>query len=100
LNHCPDEYQQLVLDEIAGLAIRGSLRHPIGLLRALIEAACQGTFVPAAALEFRQQHAKEKKAAERINKDKERRHRESSPDAKRRNQQQLSAIRKSLKVNI
>ena len=99
IRDCPDEYQQLVLDEISGLAIRGTVRHPIGLLRALIEAACQGSFVPAAALEFRQQQAAEKKAAERAYRDKQHRRRESSPEAKRRNQQQLSAIRKSLKVN-
>ncbi|MCU7936054.1 MAG: hypothetical protein KZQ99_14420 [Candidatus Thiodiazotropha sp. (ex Dulcina madagascariensis)] len=99
LNHCPGEYQQLILDEIAGLAMRGTVRHPIGLLRALIEAACQGTFVPAAALEFHEQQVKKKKAAERTNRDKERRRVESSPQAKRCNQQQLSAIRKSLKGN-
>jgi hypothetical protein len=80
--------------------MRGTVRHPIGLLRALIEAACQGTFVPAAALEFRQQEIKKKKAAESTNRDKKRRRIESSPEAKRRNQQQLSAIRNSLKVNI
>jgi hypothetical protein len=100
MKDCPDEYQQLILDEIAGLAMRGTVRHPIGLLRALIEAACQGTFAPAAALEFRQQEIKKKEAAERTNRDKKRRRIESSPEAKRRNQQQLSAIRNSLKVNI
>ncbi|MCG7929944.1 MAG: hypothetical protein N0E44_07830 [Candidatus Thiodiazotropha lotti] len=100
IKDCPAEYQQLVLDEIAGLATRGTVRHPLGLLRALIEAARQGTFVPAAALEFRQQEIKRKEAAERTNRDKKRRRIESSPEVKRRNQQQLSAIRKSLKVSI
>jgi len=52
LRNCPSAIRQQILDEIAGLAERGAVRHPIGLLRKLVERAKEGLFVPAAALDF------------------------------------------------
>lgn len=57
LRSCPSPIQQQVLDEIAGLADRGAVRHPIGLLRKLVDRAKEGLFVPAAALEFDRKRA-------------------------------------------
>jgi hypothetical protein len=53
LARCPAELRQTVLDEVAGLADRGVVRHPLGLLRRLVELAGKGEFVPAAAIDHR-----------------------------------------------
>lgn len=50
---CPPELQQQVLDEVAGLADRGAVRYPVGLVSKLVEAARRGRFVPAAALDWK-----------------------------------------------
>jgi hypothetical protein len=50
---CPNNWRQAVLDEIGGLADRGAVRHPLGLLRSLVERAKAGGFVPAAAIDYR-----------------------------------------------
>jgi hypothetical protein len=42
---CPESARQLVLDEIAAMHAKGKVRHPVGLLRKLIDCARAGTFV-------------------------------------------------------
>lgn len=74
---CPADSRQAVLDEVAGLADRGAVRHPMGLLSKLVEAAQRGRFIPAAGLEWtpkrlamaravkeREREAQERKAAQ------------------------------------
>ncbi|MES9841945.1 MAG: hypothetical protein ABW134_15420 [Candidatus Thiodiazotropha endolucinida] len=97
MKDCPQADRQNVLDELAGLADRGAVRYPIGLLRRLIESAAQGSFVPAAALEFQRKRATEKKAAERFSREKKRRQKQACPVAKQRNREQLAVLRKNLK---
>ena len=59
LKGIPLETQQQILDEIAGLAIRGHVRHPIALLHKLTSKAKQGLFIPDAALEVERKRSAE-----------------------------------------
>ncbi len=52
LRGCPKECRQLVLNEVAGIASRGALRSPVGLLRTLVEHARAGTFVANYAIDY------------------------------------------------
>jgi hypothetical protein len=45
ITDCPESARQPVLDEIAALDAKGKVRHPVGLLRKLIDCARAGTFV-------------------------------------------------------
>lgn len=53
IRQCPVELRQLILDEIAALAVAGQVRNPIGLLRKLVSVAQEGNFVPNAKLRQR-----------------------------------------------
>lgn len=64
LQDCPLADRQQVLHEIAGLADRGKVRSPIGLLRALVDRAKHGQFVPAAGLEYQRKLESQAKAAQ------------------------------------
>lgn len=98
INKCPAEKRQLVLDEIAGLVNRGTVRSPIGLLRKLVELAIQGQFVPSAALEYRKKLKSEVKATE-LRKEERRRLQDCiSPQAKESAKSHLTELRR--KVNI
>lgn len=62
LRDCHHTQRQPILDEIAGLTDRGTVRHPIGLLRKLIERANHGQFFPAAALDYQRKRESQVKA--------------------------------------
>jgi hypothetical protein len=53
MESCPPKLRQQVLDEVAGLADRGAVRHPMGLISKLVDAARRGRFVPSAALDWK-----------------------------------------------
>lgn len=60
LEGCPAPLRQAVLDEVAGLGQRSRIRgSPVGLLRALVESARRGSFVPSAGLELARARAQE-----------------------------------------
>lgn len=71
LRDCHHTHRQPILDEIAGLADRGAVRHPIGLLRKLVERANHGQFVPAAALDYQRKRESQAKAAQARTADKQ-----------------------------
>jgi hypothetical protein len=78
LARCPINLRQAVLDEIAGLADRGAVRHPLGLLRRLVELAGNGAFVPAAGIDHRKKLARDQAERERrASEEQERRHRDT-----------------------
>jgi hypothetical protein len=82
LHACPRSLRQHVLDEIAGLADRGAVRRPLGLLRRLVELASNGAFVPAAGIEYRKKLARDQAERERrAAEEEERRHRDT-PEAR------------------
>lgn len=43
---CPAEYRQALLDELGAMVADGVVRHPVGLLKRLIDSAKAGQFVP------------------------------------------------------
>jgi len=95
---CPHEKQQLVLDEIAGLASRGAVRSPIGLLRKLVELAKQGQFIPSAALEYQKKFESEAKAMQSRTEERKRLQVCASPQNKEVAKSHITELRK--KVNI
>jgi hypothetical protein len=80
LARCPPELRQAVLDEIAGY--REPVRHPLGLLRHLVDQAKDGTFIPAAALEHRRQLERMRLERERQAADEAERTRRATPEAR------------------
>lgn len=52
LSQCPQHQRQAVIYEVAGVASRGKLKNPLGLLRALTRSAKYGEFVPDAAIDY------------------------------------------------
>ncbi len=82
LQDCPVAERQNVLDEIAGLADRGAVRHPLGLLRKLVERAKQGQFVPAAALDYRRKLESQAIAVQTRIAEELRRQEQSTPQAR------------------
>lgn len=60
---CHHIHRQLILDEIAGLADRGGVRSPNGLLNTLVKRANQGQFVPAAAFDYQKKLESQAKVA-------------------------------------
>lgn len=64
LDGCPEASKQDVLDEVAGLAARGAVRSPLGLLRKLVDAANSGAFVSAAGIEYRRRLLDEQRRAQ------------------------------------
>ena len=92
LRNCPSPIRQQVLDEIAGLAERGAVRHPIGLLRKLVDRANEGLFVPAAALDFeRKRTARAREEIARLEREQEQQ-RQPSADTQRVAQDHLAVI--------
>lgn len=43
---CPQDDAQAVLDEVAAMVAQRVVRHPMGLLGALVKKAIQGRFIP------------------------------------------------------
>jgi hypothetical protein len=80
LVRCPPELRQVVLDEVAGY--REPVRHPLGLLRHLIDEASSGSFIPVAALEHRRQLERVRVEQERQAAEKAERLRRETPEAK------------------
>jgi hypothetical protein len=82
LRACPRDQRQDVLDEIAGLADRGAVRHPLGLLRRLVELAINGAFVPAAGIDHRRRLARDQAERERIAAEEQERRQRDTPEAR------------------
>ncbi|MDX9995660.1 MAG: hypothetical protein RBS28_10085 [Rhodocyclaceae bacterium] len=96
LHDCPLAHRQLVLHEIAGLADRGTVRHPLGLLRKLVERARQGQFVPAAALEHRRKLESQARADQARITDEQHRQQQSTPQAREAARTRLAVLRQQL----
>lgn len=82
LQKCPEADRQNVLHEISGLADRGTVRSPIGLLHKLVDLAKRGLFIPAAALEYQRKLEKESKNIQSQIEEKKRLQASRSPRAK------------------
>lgn len=93
LQDCPLADRQLVLHEIAGLADRGAVRHPIGLLRELVVRAKLGQFVPAAALEYQRKLESQAQAAQSRLAEEQHRQQHSTPQAREVGRAQLAVLR-------
>lgn len=96
LQDCPVAERQNVLDEIAGLADRGAVRHPLGLLRKLVERAKQGQFVPAAALDYRRKLESQAIAVQTRIAEELRRQEQSTPQAREAALAHLALLRQQL----
>lgn len=96
LESCPVPDRQNILDEIAGLAERGAVRHPIGLLRKLVERARQGQFVPAAALDYRRKRQSQTKAIQTRIEEAQCRQQQSTPQAREIARVRLALLRQQL----
>jgi hypothetical protein len=72
LQGCPMRSRQDILDEVAGLAGRGRVRHALALLQALADKAVKGEFVPDAALDHRSMLERQNRIAFSIAQAKER----------------------------
>lgn len=96
LKDCPLTDRQNVLYEIAGLADRGDVRHPIGLLRRLVERARQGQFVPAAALDYQRKLESQALAREMRIAEERLRQEQSTPHVREVARAHLALIRKQL----
>lgn len=97
LQDCPLAERQHVLDEIAGLADRGAVRHPIGLLSKLVERAQHGQFVPAAALEYQRKLESQAKAAQARLTEEQHGQQHSTPQAREVGRAQLAVLRQKFK---
>jgi hypothetical protein len=82
LRACPRDQRQDVLDEIAGLADRGAVRHPLGLLRRLVELASNGAFVAAAGIDYRRRLARDQAERERRAAEEQERRQRDTPEAR------------------
>lgn len=80
LARCPPEFRQAALDEVAGY--REPVRHPLGLLRHLVNQAIDGSFVPAAALDHRRQLERIRAERERQADEEAERIRRATPEAR------------------
>lgn len=96
LSTCPADQRQLVLYEVAGLTERGAVRHPIGLLRKLIERATVGEFVPSAALDYQRKLESDASAAEADIAEKRCRHQQPTPHDREAARAHLALIRQQL----
>lgn len=95
LQDCPSVERQQVLNEIAGLANRGAVQHPLGLLRSLVDRAKHGQFVPSAALEYQRKVECEAQALQSRQAE-ARRRRQTSTKAKQAAQIHLAAMRQQI----
>ena len=95
---CPPSHSQQVLDEVAGLAYRGTVRHPVGLLRALVEQAKRGSFVAAAALEYRHERSEQERRLVRQLQEQADRAQSATPEARSRGRDRLAELRHQLLV--
>lgn len=93
IQECPPEQRQAVLDEIAGLSDRGTVRHPIGLLRKLVDRAKHGQFVPAAALEYQRKLESQAKVAQSRLAEEQHRQQQSTPQAREKAMACVAALR-------
>ena len=93
---CPVALRQTVLDEIAGLADRGAVRHPLGLLRHLVAAATKGDFVPSAAIEHGKRLVHERAERECRETEDADRQRRSTPEAREAGRRALEEVRSKL----
>lgn len=93
LQDCPHADRQQVLHEIAGLADRGAVRHPIGLLRKLVDRSKYGQFVPAAALEYQRKLESQAKAAQARLTEELHRQQQSTPQAQEKARACAAALR-------
>lgn len=96
LTQCPAALHQAVLDEVAGLAERGAVRHPLGLLRRLVELAVKGDFVPSAGIEYRralkrQADERERRAADELD-----RQMRCTPEAREAGRRAIAEVRAKL----
>jgi len=98
LQECPKTERQNVLYEIAGLASRGAVRSPIGLLRKLVELAKQGQFTPSAALEYQKKLESEAKTMQSRTEERKRLQACTSSQKKEAAKSHITELRK--KVNI
>lgn len=92
LQDCPLADRQQILNEIAGLADRGAVRHPIGLLRKLVDRAQHGQFVPAAALEYQRKLESQAKAAQARLTEEQHRQQHSTPQGQEAGRAQLAVL--------
>lgn len=93
LQDCPPADRQNVLDEISGLADRNAVRHPIGLLRKLVDRAQHGQFIPAAALEYQRKLESQANAAQSRLAEEQHRQKHSTPQAREVGLAQLAVLR-------
>ncbi len=100
LQDCPHADRQQVLHEIAGLADRGAIRHPIGLLRKLVDRAKHGQFVPAAALEYQRKLASHSRAAQSRIEERRRCQQQSTPQAREVALTGLTVLRQQLSGQV
>lgn len=96
LRACPAEQRQLVLYEVAGLAERGGVRHPVGLLRKLIERANVGEFVPSAALDYQRKLNSDAIAAAARIEEQQRHRQQPTPHDREAARAHLALIRQQL----
>jgi hypothetical protein len=84
LRACPRDLRQEVLDEVAGLADRGAVRHPLGLLRRFVELASEGKggFVLAAGIDYRKKLARDQAERERRAAEDHERQQRDTPEAR------------------
>ncbi len=98
LQECPEDERQSVLHEIAGLSERGVVRHPIGLLRKLVELAGNGQFFPSAALEYQQKLESRAKDIQLRIEEKRRLDKCTTPEAKEAARGHLTELRRKVKL--
>jgi hypothetical protein len=96
LQECPEGERQNVLHEIAGLADRGGVRSPLGLLHKLVDRAKHGQFTPAAALEYQRKLEDEAKIAQSRIEEKRQPSDTRSPRVKEAAREHLSELRRRL----
>ena len=96
LQECPETERQNVLYEISGLANRGAVRSPIGLLHKLVDLAKHGQFIPAAALEYQRKLKSEAMIVQTKIEKTKRLHELRSPQAKETAVEHLSELIKRL----
>ncbi len=66
LDTCPSADRQSVLDEVAALVERQSVRFPLGLLKKLVELAAKGLFIPSAGIAYRKKKNETRFSADQL----------------------------------
>lgn len=96
LTSCPVQYRQLVLHEIAGISLKSKVRHPLGLLRKLVESAGQNNFAPSAALEYLRKLERESEEKQAKLDDQRLRIKQTTPEARKEARSKLAELRKAI----